>query len=159
MKKLFVLSLMTAIVHTLLWFKALVIGALVYLAVTAPAKPQTIGLGPAVSYSGVSSTRESRGIPKDKQLHIIAGSIIYGVSRVAGASPTEALGLCVLAGFAKEAYDATGRGQVEALDVVATAAPCLLAAIFEGSPSKSARHPAYKPRKLYRDTLDLSPIR
>ena len=159
MKKFLVLFLMAATVHTFLWLKAMGIAAMLYFFVGFPAHSQTIGLGEAVSYSGVSSMRESRGIPKDKQLHILAGSVIYGVSRVAGASPTEALGLCVLAGIAKEAWDATGRGQVEALDVVATGAPCLLAALFEGSPAKSARHPVYKPRKLYRDTVDLSPIR
>jgi hypothetical protein len=39
--------------------------------------------------------------------------------------------MCAAAGVAKEAYDATGRGTVEAMDVVATVVPCAVFAVIE----------------------------
>ena len=54
----------------------------------------------------------------DKALHALAGVAIYGA--------TGSLGACVAAGVAKEAWDSTGRGTVEAADAVATILPCLL---------------------------------
>jgi hypothetical protein len=61
-------------------------------------------------------------IPLDKKLHMGAGAGIAGVSMAAGASWKQACGLSVLGGIAKEAYDSTGRGTVDAKDAIATGA-------------------------------------
>jgi hypothetical protein len=70
----------------------------------------------------------------DKIAHFWAGLVIaalawpasYAVAVLTGWAwvhgPWSALAAAVAAGIAKEAYDATGRGTVEALDAVATAA-------------------------------------
>lgn len=70
-----------------------------------------------------------QSIPYDKQLHIAAGSAVYAASRATGLSRQQSVTMCAAVGVAKEAYDATGRGTVEFMDVVATVAPCLIASI------------------------------
>ena len=67
----------------------------------------------------------------DHALHALAGVTAYTATRGALGSPTQAMGVCVAAGIAKEAYDATGRGTPEASDVVATAIPCLVLWLVE----------------------------
>lgn len=99
---------------------------------------------------------------RDKKLHAIAGGAIYAGARVAGVKRGHALGACVAAGIAKEAYDATGRGQVEAMDAVATALPCVIAYMIEGAskPRANRQHGTYTVQRLSRDTIDLSrPVR
>ena len=75
----------------------------------------------------------AHALERDKALHAVVGGTIYAGARVAGAKPSTAFGLCLAAGVAKEVYDSTGRGNVEALDVVATALPCAIAALAESS--------------------------
>lgn len=99
---------------------------------------------------------------RDKALHAIVGGTIYAGARVAGASRGHALGACVVAGIAKEGYDATGRGTVEAMDAVATALPCVIAYVVEGAskPRSNRQHGTYTVQRLSRDTIDLSrPVR
>jgi hypothetical protein len=67
----------------------------------------------------------------DAQIHAGAGSFVYAGSRAVGMTPVQSVGLCALAGLAKEAYDATGRGAVEARDVAATVLPCVALAALE----------------------------
>ena len=56
---------------------------------------------------------------RDKLYHLAAGAVIaLAVGLLL--TPLLGLGAALVAGVAKEAYDATGRGTVEALDAVAT---------------------------------------
>lgn len=61
----------------------------------------------------------------DKKLHFITGLLL---SLLVGAvwHPVAGLIASVIAGAAKEIYDSTGRGTVDALDFVATAAGGLI---------------------------------
>jgi hypothetical protein len=59
-------------------------------------------------------------IARDKQLHFAAGAVL-AVS-IFWTGPVLSLLLVALAGAAKEAWDATGRGQVEFADFVWTVA-------------------------------------
>ncbi len=59
-------------------------------------------------------------LPPDKAGHLIAGLLVYCVAGLV--SPVAGLAAAAIVGAAKEAYDATGRGHVEFLDFVATAA-------------------------------------
>lgn len=68
----------------------------------------------------------------DKTLHALAGTAIYAA--------TGSVGACALAGVAKEAFDATGSGQVEAADVVATVLPCLLLHLISQGGRESGLH-------------------
>ena len=91
---------------------------------------------------------------KDKQLHAIAGAGIYAASRVAGASPRRSLAICAAAGVLKEAYDATGRGNVEAADAIATVIPCLLMAAIQHRSRPTLRpHERYVPPPVNRRAL------
>lgn len=94
------------------------------------------------------------GLPQDKVLHAGAGSAIYGGSRAVGLTPAQSLGACAAAGVAKEVYDSTGRGNVEAADALATALPCLLAYVVE----TNVKHKTPE-KRIYREDVDLSPIR
>lgn len=86
-----------------------------------------IGLGTTV---GVALAERMYPGQPDKRLHAIAGGLIAGATseyvtwrtgnRFVGAAAGCAAAL--VAGVAKEAYDATGRGNVDRRDVVATAA-------------------------------------
>lgn len=64
----------------------------------------------------------------DKKKHLVAGLVIAGAVFAAclivgiPAAGQFAFASAVIAGIAKEAYDATGRGQVEVMDALATAA-------------------------------------
>lgn len=60
-------------------------------------------------------------MPQDKANHLVYGLVIFAIAALV-LSPLYALCLTVAAGAAKEALDATGRGQVELLDFVATSA-------------------------------------
>lgn len=93
-------------------------------------------------------------IAQDKAFHAGAGSVVYAGSRAAGLTPMQSVGMCTAAGVAKEAYDATGRGTVDGMDVVATALPCLIFAAIEGP-----RKPSAKPSRIMREDVDLSPVR
>ena len=93
-------------------------------------------------------------IANDKMLHVGAGSAAYAGSRVVGLTPSQSLGACAVAGVAKEAYDSTGRGNVEAADALATALPCLLAYVVE----TNVKHKTPE-KRIYREDVDLSPIR
>lgn len=59
-------------------------------------------------------------LPPDKAGHLIAGLLVYCVAGLA--SPTAGLAAAAVVGVLKEAYDSTGRGHVEFLDFMATAA-------------------------------------
>lgn len=59
-----------------------------------------------------------------KDLHALAGTIAYAA--------TGSVWACAAAGIGKEALDATGRGTVEAADVVATVLPCVLLHALRG---------------------------
>lgn len=60
-------------------------------------------------------------LPQDKANHVLYGLAAYLLA-AAIAGPIAGLVFAALAGAAKEAYDATGRGHVEALDFLATTA-------------------------------------
>jgi len=60
-------------------------------------------------------------LPIDKQAHFWAGAAI-AASVTLYAGPLFGLAACVLAGAAKEVYDATGRGTPDVWDFVATVA-------------------------------------
>jgi hypothetical protein len=70
----------------------------------------------------------------DKTLHALAGTAVY--------TATGSVGACVAAGLAKEAWDATGRGTVEAADAVATVLPCLVLHALRQRPARAATTPA-----------------
>ena len=59
-------------------------------------------------------------LPQDKANHLAYGLAIFCI--VGLVSPIAGLAAAVIAGALKEAYDSTGRGNVEFLDFVATAA-------------------------------------
>jgi len=59
-------------------------------------------------------------LPADKAGHLIAGLACFCVFGLI--SPVVGLIAAVIVGAAKEAYDSTGRGNVEFLDFAATAA-------------------------------------
>ena len=65
-------------------------------------------------------------MPRDKMLHFIAGAVIAALTAVVGHAlgwPVwTALAAATVAGVAKELWDATGRGQVEAADALWTVA-------------------------------------
>jgi hypothetical protein len=69
----------------------------------------------------------------DKLLHAIAGTAVYAA--------TGSVWACAAAGVAKEALDATGRGTVEAADVVATVLPCVVLHALRGRPAQQDRGP------------------
>jgi hypothetical protein len=58
-------------------------------------------------------------IPADKASHVLYGMLIFCVFGLF--SPIIGLCAAVVVGAAKEAYDSTGRGNVEFMDFVATA--------------------------------------
>ncbi|MBO9428729.1 hypothetical protein [Sulfitobacter sp. R18_1] len=62
-------------------------------------------------------------------MHMAAGSAgAFGAYQVTK-SRKAACATAVALGVGKELYDSTGRGNVEAMDIVATAVPCLTLAI------------------------------
>jgi uncharacterized membrane protein len=73
-------------------------------------------------------------IPKDKQLHFIAGFAIAAISLAIGIPALLTLFVVVLAGVGKELYDLTGRGTPELADIGYTIlgglVPVALAALF-----------------------------
>ena len=76
----------------------------------------------------------------DKQLHALAGAGIYTSVQAIGGSDNQALATCAAVAVAKEAYDSTGRGNVELADAIATILPCLLMHAMTGN---SDDQPAY----------------
>ena len=60
-------------------------------------------------------------IPQDKANHFVYGVVAYALALLF-VSPLVALGITIVIGAAKEAWDANGRGCVELLDFLATAA-------------------------------------
>lgn len=69
-------------------------------------------------------------MPKDKVLHVLAGGIVALVVLLLGLGPITAIGLSLLAGVAKETWDATGRGTVDVWDVVFTVLGSILVVGF-----------------------------
>jgi hypothetical protein len=70
-------------------------------------------------------------VPLDARLHAGAGGIAYTAQAALlpntwRSTPFERCALATAAGVAKEAYDSTGRGNVEARDVVGTVVGCLV---------------------------------
>ena len=66
------------------------------------------------------------GCAPDKNLHFGAGMAGAGVVTHATGDWRKGCAAALALGVAKEGYDALGYGQVEAMDVVATAAGCLV---------------------------------
>lgn len=66
---------------------------------------------------------------RDKVIHFIGGAVIAGAVIAVGGGSVAAFIAALCSGLAKEAIDATGRGHVEALDAMATAAGGLFVAI------------------------------
>lgn len=62
----------------------------------------------------------------DKNLHLGAGAIGSGVVTHATGDWRKGCAAALALGVAKEGYDALGYGHVEAMDVLATAAGCLV---------------------------------
>lgn len=83
-------------------------------------------------------------VPLDARLHAGAGGVAYTAQAVVlpdtlRSTPVERCAFAIAAGVAKEAYDSTGRGNVEARDVAITALGCLVVdAIFQ---TLQGRHP------------------
>jgi uncharacterized membrane protein len=63
-------------------------------------------------------------LPHDKAMHVLYGLACFCVFALI--SPLVGLVAAIVVGAAKEAWDSTGRGNVEILDFVATAAGGLL---------------------------------
>lgn len=99
-------------------------------------------LFPIVAVAMIATPASPQTIRRDHQLHIGAGSLVYASARTIGATPWQSAGVCALAGLAKEAYDATGRGTVEASDVAFTVLPCLILAATEGAGRDLSNRPA-----------------
>ncbi|MDQ3190847.1 MAG: hypothetical protein M3Q58_04565 [Bacteroidota bacterium] len=97
------------------------------------------------------NTNSGFTIPRDKQLHLICGAGITTVSYLAVYKITKNkknafwLGLSsgILAGIAKETWDATGRGNPEVKDAVATGigafVPAISFAILLKNPKKKEK--------------------
>jgi hypothetical protein len=66
----------------------------------------------------------------DKRMHFIAGAGAAEIGRQSGLSPLQNCGVTLTLGLAKEAWDSTGRGHVEARDILATAAGCSITIRF-----------------------------
>lgn len=62
------------------------------------------------------------GCAKDKQLHFGAGVITSGIAYAATGDTKAGWASAAAVGAAKEVYDSTGRGNVEAADFAATVA-------------------------------------
>lgn len=66
----------------------------------------------------------------DKTSHFIAGATLARAGEAADMSPLQRCALSMGAGLAKEAWDSTGRGHVEFMDVAATTVGCGLTIRF-----------------------------
>lgn len=66
----------------------------------------------------------------DKTSHFIAGATLAKAGEAANMTPLQRCALSMGAGLAKEAWDATGRGHVEFLDLAATTVGCGLTIRF-----------------------------
>ena len=75
---------------------------------------------------------------RDKVLHFAAGAVISGAAYALTGSLWAAVLAAALAGAAKEAYDATGRGTVDLMDFIATVAGALIPAIYHYSQGQGA---------------------
>jgi len=75
---------------------------------------------------------------RDKVLHFAAGAVIASAAYALTGSLWAAVLAAALAGAAKEAYDATGRGTVDAVDFAATLAGALLPAFYHYSQGQGA---------------------
>lgn len=76
-------------------------------------------------------TLSACSIPLDKGLHVAGGSVAYGAQKAIMPdrmrdTPLERCAFATAAGIAKEVYDSTGRGHVEAADLAVTVGGCLL---------------------------------
>lgn len=60
----------------------------------------------------------------DKKLHLLAGTAITMAAQEFELTPIQSCLLSLGAGLAKEAWDSTGRGNVEFADMAATAFGC-----------------------------------
>ena len=72
----------------------------------------------------------------DKRLHLQGGALVSGITYAATGDPEKAILAAVIVGLGKELYDSTGRGNVEAGDVVATVIGGVLTVIFMDKPKK-----------------------
>ena len=64
-------------------------------------------------------------IPEDdKKMHFAAGAAVAEAGRQMGFTPLESCLASLAVGVAKEAWDSTGRGDVEFADALATTAGC-----------------------------------
>lgn len=75
---------------------------------------------------------------RDKFLHFAAGAVVASAAYAITGSLWGAVLAAALAGAAKEAYDATGRGTVDLWDFIATVAGALLPAFYHYSQGQGA---------------------
>ena len=69
---------------------------------------------------------------KDQGQHLTAGMAVGGLTYSVTRNPFHACMASTAAGVAKEAYDSTGRGTVDGMDVVYTAVPsCVVWYVFD----------------------------
>lgn len=80
----------------------------------------------AIIWIVLASYALAEGLPRDKIGHALTGLAIYSTAEKAGADRNQALALCAAAGVAKELWDATGRGDPDPADILATASLCIL---------------------------------
>lgn len=70
------------------------------------------------------------GCAQDKAKHFAAGAGVAAITTKITGSQAKGCVAALGVGIAKEAWDATGRGQVEAADVLATGAGCSVTFLF-----------------------------
>jgi len=76
----------------------------------------------------------------DKRLHLQGGALVSGVTYAATGDAEKAIWAAVAVGIGKELYDATGRGNVEAADAVATIIGGILTVIVMDTAKKRIRN-------------------
>ena len=76
----------------------------------------------------------------DKRLHLQGGALVSGVTYAATGDAEKAIWAAVAVGIGKELYDATGRGNVEAADAVATIIGGILTVIVMDTAKKRTRN-------------------
>ena len=82
-------------------------------------------------------------VAPDKRFHIQGGALVSGTTYAATKDPKKSILAAAVVGVAKEVYDSTGRGNVEALDIAATVAGGILTVIvLESLPEKPNNEPA-----------------
>lgn len=76
----------------------------------------------------------------DKRLHLQGGALVSGVTYAATGDAEKAIWAAVAVGIGKELYDATGRGNVEAADAVATIIGGILTVIVMDTAKRKRVH-------------------